>query len=284
MFDPKYGYEDLPVTVPCGRCTGCRLERSRQWATRCVHESQMHAANSYITLTFSDQHLPDGYTVSVRDYQLFMKRLRKHVGSGVRFFACGEYGDINRRPHYHALLFGHEFKDQKLWSQNANGDPIYVSPTLTKLWGQGHCTLGDVTFQSAAYVARYVMKKRTGDTAEDHYTTVHPLTGEIVVQTPEFVTMSRGGRTGLGGIGSGWLAKFKSDVYPDDFIIVNGVKVKPPRWYDAVLERDDPQLHKEMVRRRKISARLRAEDNTPQRLRAREKVLKAKLSKLKRSL
>lgn len=283
VFDRKLAYEDRPVQVPCGQCMGCRLERSRQWAVRCVHEAQLHSQNSYLTLTFNNRSLPDTYSVNVRDHQLFLKRVRKRLGP-VRFFLCGEYGDINRRPHYHALLFGKDFRDKKLHGYNANGDKIYTSDLLNELWGQGNCTLGDVTFQSAAYVARYVMKKRTGENAEKHYTVVHPLTGEVVVQAPEYVVMSRGGRTGLGGIGSGWLAKFKSDVYPDDFIVLDGHKFKPPRWYDAVLERDDPKLHREMRRRRKIVARARAADNTPERLKVRHKVLKAKLSRLKREL
>lgn len=212
-----------------------------------------------------------------------MKRLRKEYGP-VRFFLCGEYGDQSRRPHYHALLFGLDFPDRKLFGYNANGDAIFVSQSLTKIWGQGHCTIGDVSFQSAAYVARYVMKKRTGEGAEEHYTTINPLTGEVVVQAPEYVAMSRGGRSGKGGIGSQWLQRFKSDVYPSDFIVLNGHKFKPPRWYDAVLERDDPQLHKEMRRRRKAAAQLRKADNTRARLRTREVCLMAKLNRLHRSL
>lgn len=288
VFNAKDGYADMPITVPCGRCTGCRLEKSRQWATRCVHEAQMHDENSYLTLTFSDQHLPDDYSVRVRDHQLFLKKLRKHVyektGRKLRFFLCGEYGDLNRRPHYHALIFGYQFKDLRLWKKNPNGDPVYTSETLTRIWGMGHCTVGEVTFQSAAYVARYVMKKQTGENAEMHYTTIHPLTGEIVCQNPEYVTMSRGGnKKGRGGIGARWLEQFQADAYPSDFIIMNGVKVKPPKWYDTVLEADDPLLYREIKRRRKAFAR-KSKDNTPARLKVREKVAQAKLEKLERKL
>lgn len=284
VFNPKYGYEDRPVSVPCGRCNGCRLEYSRQWAVRCVHESQLHAENCYITLTYNNDHLPRDYSINVRDYQLFLKRLRKRIGH-FRFFLCGEYGDVDRRPHYHALLFGKDFSDRVFHGYNKNGDPLFISKILENEWGNGFCTVGDATFESAAYVARYAMKKVNGERAATHYQWVHPLTGEIVQQMPEFLRMSRGGRTGQGGIGSGWLAKFRRDVYPDDFIILpNGHKCKPPRWYDAVLERDDPKLHREMVRRRKLAAKSRAADNTPARLRVRSRVLDAKLKRLKRSL
>lgn len=243
----------------------------------------MHTSNSYVTLTYEDRYLPDDYSIDVRHHQLFMKRVRKRYGP-VRFFLCGEYGDINRRPHYHALLFGMEFNDLIPWSRNASGDDVFISPSLTDTWGLGHCTVGDVTFQSAAYVARYVMKKRSGEDAEAHYTTVHPLTGEVVVQRPEYVAMSRGGRTGQGGIGAAWLEKFRTDVYPSDFIVINGRRVRPPRWYDAVLERDDPKLFREMKRRRKVRAIAQKADNTSRRLRVKEMVLDAKVNRLNRSL
>lgn len=208
-----------------------------------------------------------------------MKKLRKRFGKGIRYFHCGEYGDELRRPHYHALIFGFDFEDKSLYRQNAQGDSLYTSEALSKEWGKGFCTTGDVTFQSAAYVARYVMKKRTGPQAEDHYKMIHPKTGEIVTQRPEYTTMSR-----RPGIGTGWLEKFKTDVYPGDFIILNGKRVRPPRWYDTVLERDDPKLFRELKRRRKLSTHLYADNNTPARLKVREKLQERRLERLERKL
>lgn len=277
VFNPAHGYVDRPVKVPCGQCVGCKLERSRQWATRCVHEAQMHDANSFITLTYSDDHLPDDYSVSVRETQLFTKKLRKRMGR-FRYFQCGEYGAELRRPHYHMLLFGMEFPDLSLYRQNAQGDCIYTSKLLEEIWGKGFCTVGQVTFQSAAYTARYVMKKRTGEAAQHHYQWVHPCTGEIVEQTPEFVTMSR-----RPGIGKAWLDRFRSDVYPGDFVVLNGKKVRPPKWYDTVLERDDPKLYRELKIRRKLAGLKHADNNTRARLRVRETVQLAKLENLKRN-
>lgn len=283
VFNPDKGFVDRPVKLPCGQCVGCRLERSRQWAVRCVHEAQSFERNSYITLTFDNNHLPDDYSVCVRDHQLFMHKLRKHVrqrtGAKIKFFLCGEYGDINRRPHYHALIFNYQFSDLELWKQNANGDDVFRSETLDALWGQGFCTVGEVSFESAAYVARYVMKKRNGDCAEEHYTCMHPLTGEIVVQTPEYLAMSRGE-----AIGKRWLKQYPTDVYPDDFVVLNGKKFRPPRWYDTVLEKDNPKLFREIKRRRKLSTHRHAANNTPARLRVREVCQRAKLERLKREL
>ena len=108
VFNPQMGYRDRPVTVPCGQCIGCRLERSRQWAIRCYHEASMYERNSFVTLTYDDESLPLGGTLVFRDFQLFMKRLRKQYGAGIRFYACGEYGEKFGRPHYHVCLFNFE--------------------------------------------------------------------------------------------------------------------------------------------------------------------------------
>src|SRR3954449_8205389 len=88
-------------SLPCGQCIGCRLERSRQWAMRCVHENKMHPRSSFVTLTYDDKNIPPAGSLSKRDFQLFMKRLRKSQSNPLRFFACGEYGETTHRPHYH---------------------------------------------------------------------------------------------------------------------------------------------------------------------------------------
>ena len=178
VFNIKEGLYDQHVTVPCGQCIGCRLERSRQWAIRCSHEAQMHEKNCFITLTFSDEHLPEDRSVDVRHFQLFMKRLRKRYGDGIRFFHCGEYGDHFGRPHYHACIFNHDFEDKKIWKQSGSGEIIYRSASLEELWPYGYSSVGEVTFESAAYVARYITKKVTGDPAQEHYEYIDPKSGK----------------------------------------------------------------------------------------------------------
>ena len=167
--------------LPCNQCIGCRLNYSRQWAIRCIHEAQMHKNNCFITLTFSPEALAsrkNPRSLDMREWQLFMKRVRKKYGNGIKFFHCGEYGEKNKRPHYHALLFGHDFTDKQLWTQRS-GVKLYISEELKKLWPYGFSTIGDVTFESAAYCARYVLKKVTGDAAAEHYTYTDPETGEV---------------------------------------------------------------------------------------------------------
>lgn len=258
------------LTLPCGQCTGCRLERSRQWAMRCIHEASLHRQNCFITLTYSDENVPPNASLRYEDYQLFMKRLRKHFkGRKIRFYMGGEYGEQLGRPHYHACLFGVDFDDRSHWSTNPSGDRLDRSALLDRLWGKGHCSVGNITFESAAYIARYIMKKVTGDLAASHY-------GDRV---PEFNHMSL-----KPGIGFKWLQKFQSDVYPHDYVVVNAQEVKPPKYYDKKFSKADPLAFEEIQFQRQTQARAKYQDNTPERLAVREQVLKAKLSPLKRTL
>lgn len=234
VFDRSKGLVDLEVTVPCGQCIGCRLERSRQWAMRCLHEASLHEENCFLTLTYEDANLPKSGSLVKKDFQDFMKRLRKrYEPKKIRYYMCGEYGDENLRPHYHCCLFNHDFADKTIWTVR-NGNSLYTSETLSKLWGHGYCVIGDVTFDSAAYVARYIMKKVTGPHAEFHY-------GDLV---PEYNNMSQ-------GIGKEWYEKFKDDCFPSDFIVVNGKKMGVPKYYEYLLDKDDPELLKLLKARRK---------------------------------
>jgi hypothetical protein len=272
---------DDPIELPCGQCVGCRLERSRQWAIRCIHEAKMYENNCFITLTFSPEHLAkrsNPWSLDVRDYQLFMKRLRKKYGDGIRFFHCGEYGDKHGRPHYHACLFNFDFPDKELWNV-VNGNRLYISNSLSELWPFGFSTIGDVTFESAAYVARYIMKKVTGDQADEHYQWVDTNTGEIKDRKPEYTTMSR-----RPGIGKDWYEKYKSDVYPGDFVVVNGKKMKPPKFYDRLHEQSRPYEFDDIKAARVENAQQHFDNNTPERLLVREKVQKERLKKLPRKV
>lgn len=274
VFNIKEGFSDRPATVPCGQCIGCRLERSRQWAMRCIHEAQFHEKNCFITLTYSDEHLiqtDKGATLSVDDFQRFMKRLRKAVSPAkIRFFHCGEYGEKTKRPHYHAIIFGYDFPDKVLW-KSERGVKLYRSCLLENLWPSGFSTVGDVTFESAAYVARYVLKKVTGERAEKFYE--H--------RVPDYVTMSR-----RPGIAADWYDKFMRSEWMDghDYIIVRGRKCRPPKFYDSRLRQESEETYNYIKRARKILAAAHGDDNTPERLVVKEKVKSAQLALLKRNL
>lgn len=227
---PKDIMTKAEVIIPCGQCIHCRLEKSRQWAMRCMHEASMHEENMFLTLTYNDEHLPKNLSLNKKEIPLFLKKYRTYLerkedGTKIRYFACGEYGDNTNRPHYHALIFGHDFKDKEYHTRTEDGENLYTSHTLDRLWKHGYGIIGDVSFQSAAYVARYQLKKITGLGASPHY-------GD---RTPEFALMSRGKD---GGIGKPWLDKWATDVYPNDYVIVNGKKMKPPKYYDAQLPED----------------------------------------------
>lgn len=282
VFNRSLGFVDLPVTVPCGQCSACRLEHSRQWAIRCVHEAQLHPENSFITLTYNDDYLPEDRSLDYRHFQLFMKRftkmVRKTTGHSARFYMCGEYGDQLGRPHYHACIFGYDFPDKKLWKHERDVK-LYRSEALEELWPYGYSTVGDVTFQSAAYVARYIMKKITGDPARAHYEYINPDTGEITQREPEFTRMSL-----KPGIAAGWLEKFKTDVYPSDFVVLNGRKMRPPKFYDRSLEVVDPNAFSKIKKTRREAGKKVEMDNTPERLKTKERVLLSRISQLKRTL
>lgn len=277
VFSKQAARTDATVQVPCGRCVGCRIMRSQEWAIRCVHEASLHEDNCFITLTYSDSFLPSGGILRLDDFQRFMKRVRKRYSEkSIRFFHCGEYGPKLGRPHYHALLFGHDWDDKRPHKQE-RGNVWYRSEQLSSLWGLGHCLSGAITYQSAAYCARYVMKKVTGPDAEEHYSRVDPETGEIIELPPEYVTMSR-----RPGIGADWIKKYHSDVYPNDFVVVNGRRFKPPKYYDKFMEWYDPEMLEDCKSRREDFAEMSWENNTPERLRVREQVQTARANRLER--
>ena len=267
------------LTLPCGQCVGCRLERSRQWAVRCMHEASLYEKNCFITLTYNDENLPEDGSLHYDHFQKFMKRLRKAVGGRVRFYMAGEYGEQLGRPHFHACLFNYDFDDKVFFKRTGSGSLLYRSDKLESLWPFGYSSIGDVNFQSAAYVARYIMKKVNGKNQDEHYERVNELTGEITVRRPEFTKMSL-----KPGIGFDWYTKWKDDVYPHDYVVVNGKKVRPPRFYDKKFKVEHPEDFEVIEFQRESRARQRYEDNTDERLAVKEKVAKARLRQLKRTL
>ena len=284
-FKPKHLHLFTGIQLPCGQCVGCRLDRSYQWAIRCMHETSLHEQNSFITLTYDDKHLPSDGSVNVVHFQNFMKKLRTELWPlKIRFFHCGEYGEEKRRPHYHAIIFGYDFPDRTFRKKLPSGEIDYDSEQLKKIWKKGRVSVGNVTMQSCAYVARYIMKKVNGDDAEDHYAIVDKHTGEITGQlNPEYVTMSR-----RPGIGKKWYDKFKQEVFPADEVIVKkgdkNIATKPPKYYDGLYQEENPVYHAHLKKQRKKQALERKADNTPERLLVRETIKLKNLKQLKREL
>lgn len=145
------------------------------------------------------------------------------------------------------------------------GHAQYTSATLEKLWPHGRHIIGSATFESAAYCARYIMKKQTGPNAQVYQG-----------KRPPYITMSRNP-----GIGSKYIKKFGAEVYRDDAVIVNGKRARPPRYYDGQWELVDPEGLDQVKARRKEKAAKHAANNTPERLSVRERVLDGKLSTFK---
>lgn len=251
-----------------------------------MHETRSHEASCFITLTYDDQNLPQDEGLVLGHFQKFMKRLRKHAGkTGLKYFHCGEYGDQLKRPHYHALIYGYEPNDRKLFSMS-NDIPVYSSATLDAIWGMGFTSVGAITFQSAAYVARYALKKVNGKQAEQinevtglkHYERINPITLQITEVSPEYATMSRNP-----GIGKDFFDNYRSDIYPWDEVVINGVSTKPPRYYDKLFEQINPESMENIRISRQTKMEKYRDDNTRARLATKEIVKKAQTSKLKRN-
>lgn len=279
VFTKRDALVDRPIDVPCGQCVGCKLERSRQWAIRCVHESMLYPNNCFVTLTYDDKNLPENGSLVPEHLRKFMHDLRHRYGTGIRFFACGEYGEQKQRPHYHVCLFNHDFGDKVKWKQNAQGDWLFLSSELQSLWDRGFTSLGALTFETAAYTARYVVKKRTGYQKEMELQWFDPETGELRTRHSEFGRMSR-----MPGIGKPWLEKYGKDVKYGDFVVMRGRKMQPPRYYDEQFEITDPTYQRGVRKARVREARKHRWNNTSGRHRVRETVQEAKLKALKREL
>lgn len=232
------------MAVPCGKCVGCKLERARNWQIRIMHEARYHKENCMLTLTLADEHLCYGHqqaTLVKRDLQLFWKRLRKEVKCDVRYFACGEYGSNGSRPHYHAVLFGYDFPDKVVKFRTADYD-VYVSESLDRIWGLGHCSIGALSPASASYVARYILDKALGSSRKY----------ERLGIEPEFVVMSR-----RPGIGRRFFEEFNSDIYPQDKVVTVDGSYKPPRYYDELMKSQNPKVIEDLRLKRALAAEAR---------------------------
>jgi len=218
-----------------------------------MHEKQMHEASSFLTLTYDDEHLPANGSLSKRELQLFMKRLRKADGDGgIRFYACGEYGSTLFRPHYHILLFNRDFSDKRFVKNSGSGEPLFRSDAVSRIWEGGEHWLGSVTPESCAYVARYVLKKVGQEITPDGC-------------EPEFACRSM-----RPGIGATWFAKYHKGVYDWDSVVFGEHETRPPRYYDLKFEAIDPGRLEVLKRRRRRLASMNRADSTKARLRVRE--------------
>lgn len=241
-----------PMAIPCGMCVGCGISRVGELTTRNLHELSGHEHACFVTLTYSDENLPHAMrvmpngelemwpTLYKKDLQHFWKRLRKR--HKIRYFACGEYGDVTGRPHYHFILYGYSFKKDRRIAPDQNGsiDTLYISEELSKLWTLGYHTIGEVSQASIEYVARYTLKKQSKRERSQ------------VFRTPIFALASRNP-----GIGGNWIKKWRKEVYPSDSVIINGQEVRPPRYYDNVIERDHPEVIEAIRVKRKARGELR---------------------------
>lgn len=257
-FSRNNGLVDRELSLPCGKCIGCRIKYSQDWAIRCVHESQLYEQNSFLTLTYDDDYLPKDGSLNKKHFVDFMKRLRKSIQpKKIRYFMCGEYGEQLDRPHFHAIIFNHDFSDDRVEFKYRKSSILYTSEALNKLWPYGFSSIGSVTYATAAYVAKYAIKKITGELAEYHYQG----------KTPEYAQMSR-----MPGIGTEYFNRYRDEIFQHDSIVLNSREYPIPRFYTNKFEEEEIKTLKSN-RVKKINT----SENTIARLRVKEKILKQKL-------
>lgn len=219
-------FTDKKILVPCGKCLGCLNKKTNEWALRCTHEAQFHEENCFITLTYDDDHLPEDGGLHHKHFQDFMKRLRRaRPDVKIKYFMCGEYGGLNERPHFHAIIFGTTFHDMRLFS-TAGNSRNYISNELSSLWPFGFHTIGNVHYGTARYTAKYSMK-RMEDFGIDYGN-----------RRPEYRKMSQ-------GIGASYAKKHSAQLARTDSIILNGHRNPVPRYYEKFIDEEKLQKMKD---------------------------------------
>lgn len=254
-------YHPKDIAIPCGGCYECRLEKSRQWADRMMLELDHSKTAVFVTLTYSPDFVPVSmlddndeciFTLNKRDVQLFLKRLRKRFEPReIRYYLCGEYGDTTNRPHYHAIIYGlslSDFPDSFTVHRNDYNQYIYCSPMLAEIWGKGYASIANVSWQTCAYVARYTMKKLSGDMADIY---------ALRQQQPPFALMSR--KPGI----AGYYPREHPDCYSksylytrDDFGVTPRTKMRVPSYIFHKLSLTNPALYDKIKSERRLSAKL----------------------------
>lgn len=261
-----------PLKMPCGKCEACRLEHARQRAVRCMHEfKSCGEKGAFLTLTYSDTHLPSNGSYRERDIVLFVKRLRKLVAPlSIKTFGCAEYGDKGGRPHFHLLVFGFDFPDKYYWrgsAEHGSGFESFRSPFLENLWTLGNSEIGSLTVASASYVARYTQKKSRKKDISD-----------LGLEPEKAVCISR-----RPGIGYDYFQRWKDDFYSIDAVIVDGVKQGIPRYYDRLLEKTDPSRYAKIKLDREDSRPDSEQDNSQDRMLVRKTLHLKNIKRLRRS-
>ena len=292
VFSPEKAEDPRSIIpIPCGRCIGCRLEKAKSWALRCYHEASLYGnKNAYITLTYADPSLPENYTLQKDHFQKFIRALRQKTGEKIRYYMCGEYGNLccqhnhwtdhqppdrpdipqcqtctTGRPHYHAIIFNFDFPDKKLFCLR-KGNRVYTSALCTDLWGRGHSEISGASFHSASYVAQYILKKQNGKWAEKAYTDQ----GRIAPYTQMSLRP---------GIGKKWYDQYKTDLWPHDYAVTpDGRKMPVPDYYTNLLKKEDPDLYR-LLKDARLEKAINNPDNTDERLETREIVATAKLKR-----
>jgi len=225
----KFSKEFVPFQLPCSKCIECRLEYARQWAIRCVHEAKMHPHNCFVTLTYSDENLKSP-KLNYKDFQDFMKRLRKTSNEKIGVFVTGEYGDQTKRPHWHAIIFNWQPKDLEKKYINANDNQVYSSKTLDKLWSHGITEAGSVTFESAGYCARYAAKKLVHGNDDEH----------------DYQPISK--KSSKNAIGKKFLEIYWQDIFNYGQVILdNGQSASIPRYYEKWLQKYQPNAWEKYI-------------------------------------
>lgn len=237
VFRPQDGIPSSEMTIACGYCRSCRINKTRQWATRIMCEAEGHIKNCFITLTYKEECV--GMSLVKKDFQNFIKKLRKKLTKEkirIKYIYCGEYGKMKMRPHFHACIFGYDFPDREVLKKSGNRSILYRSAELETLWTYGYSSIGELTWRSAAYVASYIQKKIYGEMATEVYED----------KIPEYANMSL-----RPAIGKEWAVKNMRDMYPRDVFVLKGGKIiRPPRYFDRVLEKVDKEEFKRVVERR----------------------------------
>lgn len=268
IFMEKKGYRE--IKIPCNGCIGCRIRKREEWATRIYCESKMHKESHFVTLTYDDSNLPVDFGLNYRDIQLFHKRMREAIGP-FRFFVAGEYGDKNKRPHYHGVYFGLQLDDLVKCNSLYSASDLFTSERVGKCWGKGHHSIGEVTYASARYCATYAVKRIRGEAADLHYERVSQH-GEIIKVEPEFAKMSL-----KPGIGVSWLEKYWRDIYSvHDKVVINGSMKNVPKAFDLQMGKIDAFLMEDVKFKREKEAESFIEHTTEARLAVREKCAKAR--------
>lgn len=249
------------LRLPCGGCLGCRMARAKEWALRCQLELQHHATAVFTTVTYSDKNLPP--TLQKEHVSLWLKRLRKHQAKNngrIRYFACGEYGEANNRPHYHAILYGMAETDKKL---------------IENKWGMGYVRTSPTTPARIAYAAGYTSKKIGYKLLPEER--VDPETGEVYTWQPPFIQMSR--NPGIGAKALEYIDSWR------EYAIYDGNRMPVPRYYHEAWKKQATREEIEELQLEKIKRAI-LRDTTKERLEAAERIAesKQKLSAEKRKI